>query len=438
MIAKINYQNETIRRDTNARWSIHLIHAGALRAELTLEHAVRAEHLNTIVAAVGHDDVALVIDRTALRSQELTVAAAFAAQEFGRLKIGIYDEQTMIIKIGDNYLILLIERHTARTIELLPQRSVETVFVQELTVRVEQLNAMVARVRDEYIRLGRDGYIPRIIEIRPGFATFLTEFKQKGSIGLENLNTMIILVRDDYSHELVVESNTGRSVELTCSSAVRAELAHKLATAIKHLNTVIRAIGDDYVARGVATHAPRSTKLSVLVALASAVDREQRLADRRKRPAALHLYRKRTALNVTIVDQHRHGVDAVQVRQVVDEIRAVLFVNNLDVVELLVGSLHENGHSVAAHASRLVEVIFGLHDERGELRLETLTQAVAVRDAIAGERRSGEKAHLSDGVVESRIGWREMQLVGLARLKQRQELMEIRCVICLQRLHLFH
>lgn len=66
MISEIDDQNVTIRSDTNTRGSIHLIQAGALRAELTLEHAIGAKYLYTIVATIGNDYISLVINGTSL------------------------------------------------------------------------------------------------------------------------------------------------------------------------------------------------------------------------------------------------------------------------------------------------------------------------------------------------------------------------------------
>ena len=148
MISEVDDQNKTIGSDADAGRSIHLIKPGSLRAELAFEHAIGAEYLNAVVAAVGNDYVALVVDGASLRAQKLPVAAALAAEELGRLEVRVDDEQTVIVEVRHDYLVLLIERDTAWAIELLPQRAVEAVLVEELTVRVEQLDTVVSSVRD--------------------------------------------------------------------------------------------------------------------------------------------------------------------------------------------------------------------------------------------------------------------------------------------------
>lgn len=194
MISEVDDQNETIGSDADSGRSIHLIKPGSLRAELAFEHAIRAEYLNAVVAAVGNYYVALVVDGAALWAQKLPVAAALAAEELGRLEVRVNDEQTVVVEVRHDYLVLLIERDAARTVELLPQRAVEAVLVEELTVRVEQLDAVVASVRDEDVRLARHCYVPWVVEVRAWFAAFFAEFEQKCAVWLEYLlNNLIVL-----------------------------------------------------------------------------------------------------------------------------------------------------------------------------------------------------------------------------------------------------
>ena len=188
MISKINNQNMAIGRNTNTRRPIHMIElTGSLRAKLALEQAIGREYLHSVITTIGHYDIALVVNGATLWPQELTVSWTLAAQEFGRLKIGIYDKQTVIVEVGHDYLVLLIESYAARRIKLLPQRTVKAVLVKKLSIQIEELYAVIARVRNEDIGLAGDGHVPRVVEVGTGLASLFAKFEQKRAVRLEHL-----------------------------------------------------------------------------------------------------------------------------------------------------------------------------------------------------------------------------------------------------------
>jgi len=120
VISKINNQNQPVRCHTYARRSIHLFWTRALGAKFKLEQTIGCENLHTIIAAIRHNYVALMINSTSLRPQKLSIIGPFTAQELGRLKIRIDHQQAMIVKVRNNYLILLIEGDASWRIKLLP------------------------------------------------------------------------------------------------------------------------------------------------------------------------------------------------------------------------------------------------------------------------------------------------------------------------------
>ena len=248
---------------------------------------------------------------------------------------------------------------------------------------------------------------------------------------------MVVLVGDDDAIELVVEGDARRPVELAGTRAVRAELAHELAALVEHLDAVVGAVGDDDVALLVAAHAPRPTELAVAAALAAAVDVEEHLAYLAVGARALDEHVEGAVEYVAAVDEYGDEIGAVEGRTVADRVGAVLLVDHVDAVHVLVRSLDVDADRVAADRAHLAQVVLGVDDERGELGLEALTQAVAVGDAEGRVRRARQEAHLRDGRVESGVGRREHQLVRLARLQQRHQLMVVVGVDGLEVRHLF-
>ena len=199
---------------------------------------------------------------------------------------------------------------------------------------------------------------------------------------------MIILIGDNNPIELIIISNTSRSIELSSTSTITAELSQKLSTPVENLHSIIGSIRNDNIPNKITTDTPRPTKLSILTSLTTSVDNKQRLLpNSRQRAATLHLNRKRTALNVIVINQHRNRISAIQMREVVNEISAVLFVDDLYIVELLVRSLNEDSDGVATDTSRLIQVVFCLHYERGHFRFEAAaSKPIPECNSISGER----------------------------------------------------
>ena len=248
---------------------------------------------------------------------------------------------------------------------------------------------------------------------------------------------MIVFVGDDDAVKLRVVGDAGWSVELSRTRPVRAKLAHKLARAVKYLYAIVGAIGDYNVAARVTAHAPRTAKLSIAVALAATVYAKHRFSDGAIVASALHLNAEWTALYMASVDKHRYQVDTIHGRAIVNHIGAVLFVTYVDAIQLLVGSLYEHAYRVTAYAPQLAQVILGLYKKGGHFGLKRLTQAVAVGDGVGCESGAGKEAHLSESGVKGGIGRCEEQLVCLAWLKKRQQLMVVVGVVGFERLQLF-
>ena len=80
---------------------------------------------------------------------------------------------------------------------------------------------------------------------------------------------------------------------------------------------------------------------------------------------------------MTTVDKYRDHIDSIYWRTVVDQVSAILFVNDVYSVELLVRSLNDHVDEVTANASRFAQMIFGLNDERGHFGFQALPQTVA-------------------------------------------------------------
>ena len=230
--------------------------------------------MHAIVSAIGHNDVAFVVNSAALWSKELTIARALAAEKLGRLKVRIDDQETVIVEISDYDLVLLVECNASRRVELFPQRPIKAILVQEDAIGVEQLDTMISRIGYQDVRLARDGHVPRIVEVRARFASFLAELEDERAIVLKYLDTVVVFVGDHDSMQLVVIGNASRSIELSSSCAVAAELSQELAGSVEHLDAVVGSVCNDDVSLRITADAPRSTELSVSATFASAVDAE--------------------------------------------------------------------------------------------------------------------------------------------------------------------
>lgn len=94
------------------------------------------------------------------------------------------------------------------------------------------------------------------------------------------LNSMIILVGDDYSSS-AVDSDPGRSVELSRCRSVGSESPDEAAVLPVYLNAIVRPVGDDDVSLLVAGDAPRSAE--VVAGLSVVADYLHRLRRRGER-----------------------------------------------------------------------------------------------------------------------------------------------------------
>ena len=149
---------------------------------------------------------------------------------------------------------------------------------------------------------------------------------------------MIVLIGDHNPIQLAIIRHAGGPIELTRARPIRAELAHELALPIENLHAVIGPVRNNNTAAIVAAHTPRATELPVPIALAPPIDAELELAHTPIAAPTLRLHTVRTARHMVAVDKHRDHVLSVRRWTVADRVGAVLLVDNVNAVELFVGT----------------------------------------------------------------------------------------------------
>ena len=159
-----------------------------------------------MIPRVRDDDVTLLVDGNALRSQELPVGGTFRAEKASRLEVGMDGQQPVVV-----------ETYTALGIEVLPHGAFEAVFVDELAVGREQLHAMVTRVRHEDVAIAVHRHVPRVVELSV-FAALLAELEQERSFERKHLHAVVVFIRNDDA-TLGVAHHSGRPIELAVARA---------------------------------------------------------------------------------------------------------------------------------------------------------------------------------------------------------------------------
>lgn len=157
---------------------------------LPQESAVRVEHLYTMIAGVGYDDVALVVDHHSLGPQERLVAVVdrLAGQRARAREPRVDQYQRVVVEVADDQAAVGREADAARRVEILPhvRRVFVAVLAQEHAVGAEQLHPVVPSVRDRDLALRVHRHVPGIIELAV-FVALLAEAVHERTVHLKNL-----------------------------------------------------------------------------------------------------------------------------------------------------------------------------------------------------------------------------------------------------------